>query len=529
MVADKPGTESLTDPPIATGSLRETRRPSACEPGEMNRRLIASLALLLAIGGCGDDTSAADAASGADAPASDGNATDAPEGDAPEQDAGERMDVPAIDAGGMEIPTLPGPLAWEDCEGSGRTLTAGPDDYRDVLETLMPGDTLQLAAGTYLRGLPVSVSGEEGRCIVIEGQAGARPLFHGSDAFNIIAFRGASWIKVRGFDIDGLGLGGFGVASQGADVPVHHIVVEDLEMIGLAGNQQITGISTKTPAWDWVIRGNRILEAGTGMYLGNSNGRLPFIGGLIEGNLIVDPLGYCMQIKHQNEEGRGGLGLPGLPDEATTTIRYNVFAGAVRGGGDGARPNVLIGDVPPTGSGSSDQYLVYGNLFYENPTENLFQGEGNIALYSNVFFTTSMGAILIRPHNGVPRNIEVVHNTIIAAGRSISVSGGAAGYTQMIHSNVAFSGSPIRGDGAEVSNNLEGSVTDAAGALIGAAGAIGVDLDLRPQSAEAVMGEERVTDVPRGGLDFDGHIRSDATRGAYEPGQMGWRLALENR
>ncbi len=50
-----------------------------------------------------------------------------------------------------------------------------------MLDALAPGDTLRLHPGTYDRGLPVSVSGEPGRCIVIEGieVSGARPLFTG--------------------------------------------------------------------------------------------------------------------------------------------------------------------------------------------------------------------------------------------------------------------------------------------------------------------------------------------------------------
>lgn len=496
------------------------------------RTVLLPLIALLSTSACGDDDAGRDASLSGDSGAmadvdTDGAIVpdvDVVDGGVPD---GVSADVPGD--GGMSPP--PSTLPWEDCEGSGRMLSAGPADYRDVLSTLEAGDTLQLAPGRYERGLPVRTSGEEGRCIVIEGTPGMeRPLFLGSNAFNIIEFRAVQWVKVRGLDIDGMGLDGFGVASQG-DEPVHHIVVEDLEMRGLAGSQQIVGISTKSVAWDWVIRGNRILEAGTGMYFGNSDGRRPFIRGLIEGNLVLNPLGYCIQIKHQVEAGRGALGLPDLPDEATTVVRYNVWAGAESGGGDsGARPNMLLGDVPASGSGSNDRTLVYGNLFYQNPVENLFQGEGNIALYSNVFITSGQGGILVQPHNGVPRNVEVFHNTIIAAGRGISVSGGGAGYSQTIHSNVVFAGMAIRGGGeASVTNNLEGQVSDASSVLANPMGAIGADLDLRPQSPETVMGEPQTSELLHAGFDFDGHPRDGSSRGAYEPGLTGWQLALERR
>jgi hypothetical protein len=80
-------------------------------------------------------------------------------------------------------------------------------------------------------------------------------------------------------------------------------------------NQQSVGISTKCPAWDWVVRGNRIV--GTGMYFGD-----PFIGGLIEENEVIDTIGYNLQIKHQAARPIVG----GMPTEPRMTIiRSNRF------------------------------------------------------------------------------------------------------------------------------------------------------------------------------------------------------------
>lgn len=468
---------------------------------------------------CGDDSSVVDAA------------TDVPGRDAPGEDAS--LDVPGTDTRGVDAPGTdsgppPGPLAWEDCEGGGRMLDAGPDDYRDVLPTLEPGDTLQLAAGDYARGLPISVSGEEGACIVIEGPtSGARPRILGSDSFNLIAFRGASWVKVRHLDLDGMGMAGFGVASQDADVPVHHIVIEDLDMQGFDANQQITGISTKTPAWDWVIRGNVIRSAGTGMYLGNSDGRQPFIGGLIERNFVLNTIGYNMQIKHQVAEGREDLGIAEMPSEATTIIRHNVFVKADDGssGGD-ARPNVLVGHFPNRGSGMNDQRLFYGNFFYENPNENLFQGEGNLAMYDNVFVSTTGGGINIQPHNDVPKEVHVFHNTVVTAGRGISITGADGAFSQTARWNVSCAGMPIRNDDVTEANV---ELDAACSVLRNAAGAPDGDLDLRPNDAASVM-----VGVDEGFLDgfldatrdFDGFPRTGSSAGAYVPDQDGPALSI---
>lgn len=53
--------------------------------------------------------------------------------------------------------------------------------------------------------------------------------------------------------------------------------------------------------------------------------------------------------------------------------------------GGNARPNLLVGGFPLIGWGAKDYYEIYGNLFYDDPTEALFQGTGNIMIYNNIF------------------------------------------------------------------------------------------------------------------------------------------------
>jgi len=134
----------------------------------------------------------------------------------------------------------------------------------------------------------------------------------------------------------------------------------------------------------WIIRGNVISGAGTGIYLGDSDGHKPFIGGLIEYNIITNSIGYNLQIKHQKEQLAVQEEWP--PERKNTIIRHNVFSKAQGGSEDTmARPNVLIGHLPPSGAGANNIYLIYSNLFFDNPNEALFQGEGNIAIYNNIF------------------------------------------------------------------------------------------------------------------------------------------------
>ena len=495
--------------------------------------MLLTLSALLGAPGCGDDDGGA-----RDAGPMDGGPIDTGPVDAGSSDGGSTDGAPGVDAAGLDGgPGRDGGvgagravgLPWEDCEGGGRMLEAGPDDYRALLDMLEPGDTLRLRPGTYARGLPISRGGEEGRCVVIEGieEGGERPLFLGSDAFNVIALRDVSWVKVRHLDLDGMGRAGFGVASQNPDVPVHHVVIEDLEMVGFAANRQITGISTKTPAWAWVIRGNRILEAGTGLYLGNSDGRQPFVGGLVEYNLVLNPRGYAMQIKHQRAEGRGDLALEGMPERATTIVRYNVFAKAERGeGGGGARPNLLVGHFPRRGAGVDDQYLIYGNLFWQNPTENLFQGEGNVAFYANLLVNDGGGGVSVQPHNDVPKRIDVFFNTILVRDRAIRVTGGDEGFAQRVRWNALFGGTGIGGD-AEVEGNVERAD---ASALRAPDAEPGAGLDLRPEDAAALAVEadlESVAAYADADRAFDGTPRDGTTAGAYAASAGPGPVALE--
>ena len=71
-------------------------------------------------------------------------------------------------------------------------------------------------------------------------------------------------------------------------------------------------------------------------------------------------------------------------------IRRNVFSKSSNSStGSLARPNLLVGHSPLSGTGVDDRYEIYGNFFFQNPTEALFQGEGNVALYDNLFVNAS--------------------------------------------------------------------------------------------------------------------------------------------
>ncbi len=234
---------------------------------------------------------------------------------------------------------------------SGRDINATPENYRTLLGTLEPGDTLRLAPGRYLRGLRIrGMHGAEGRPITIAG-AGAKTVMVARNGSNTCDLTDASWIVIRNLTFDGRGLRHIDAIKAGGDTSkgVHHVTIEGNTIVNHGANQQTVAISTKVPCWDWVIRDNTIIGAGTGLYLGNSNGKEPFIRGIVEGNFVKDPHGYCMQVKHQISRPN----TPGIPTEpCTTIIRYNVFIKNDRRGDSGDRPNLLVGGFPAAGGRS---------------------------------------------------------------------------------------------------------------------------------------------------------------------------------
>lgn len=325
------------------------------------------------------------------------------------------------------------------------TYHGDPGNYRELVGELQPGDRLELEAGFYRHGLPLhDIQGSPEEPIIIRGAERHRSVFLARPGANTVSFTDAAYIEVRDLVVDGRGLAVDAVKAEGHANWAHHITVEGLVIYGHGNHQQTVAISTKCPAWGWVIRNNTIIGAGTGMYFGDSDGSAPFFDSVIEHNVITGTLGYNLQIKHQMQRPDrlpAGGSAPG-----TTIIRHNVFSKGDNSATEiMARPNVLVGHWPLSGKGSDDLYQIYGNFFYENPTESLFQGEGNIALYDNIFVNSTGDAVAIQAHKDVPRRIHVFHNTVIAGAHGIAIRGADPQYPQRVFANAVFAAVPLLG------------------------------------------------------------------------------------
>lgn len=303
---------------------------------------------------------------------------------------------------------------------------ATPASYRQQLSGLQSGDRLRLAAGVYERGMPLrGLHGTAQAPIIIEGPPQGEAVIHANTGANAVEIEDCSHLILRRLSIQGGGpsmaAGRFGISAKGGERNrVHDIRIEHCVIEGWNSSQQTVGISTKTPTWGWVISRNIIRNCGTGLYLGNSDGSDPFIGGVIEHNRIENPIGYCMEIKYQ----RARPALDGTPAGAQRTlIRHNLFLKNDQPSPDGDRCNLLVGGFPAEGPGSEDVYEIYGNVLRHNHRECLLQASGRVSLHDNVFEDCpNHAAIVLRDHDLPLRMAHVYHNTLVGVQRGIRMA-----------------------------------------------------------------------------------------------------------
>ena len=265
-------------------------------------------------------------------------------------------------------------------------IDADPSNYLGLVSSLSAGDTLQLASGTYTQGLIlVGKAGTGSQPIIVVGPEDQSAVFTARDCCNTVQLDGVSYVQIVNLTVNGAGRSGSaGVSSRGNS---HHVVLENLKIVGYGAGQDTVGISTRGPAWGWIVRHNTIIGAGTGLSLGVAEGTQPFVAGLIEYNRVLDSDGRNIEIADQLARPEG-VGLP--TSDSRTIIRHNVFStrGAMAAS-DGVQPNLRLGRFPMSGPGANDFYEIYDNLFYRKPTDVVLSAEGKLVVHDNLFVTAA--------------------------------------------------------------------------------------------------------------------------------------------
>lgn len=443
--------------------------------------------------------------------------------------------TPPAPAGNITGSTVAASASWTAhglCQNSptGRVVQATPGTYQRLLSTLIPGDTLSLAPGNYPTLHISGLNGTASQCITITGPtSGKAAVIQGVSGSNTVSITGSSYIAIKNLTIDSLGIdSAFGIAASRGSAPTHHIIIESNVLVGQGASQQTDGISTKVPTWGWVIRKNKIIGAGTGMYLGNSGGRDPFVGGIIEYNLIQNPIGYCMEIKFQNTRPS----ISGMPKGASSTIiRNNVFIKNDQASPDGDRPNVLVGGFPDSGVGADDLYEVYGNFFYHNPREALFQGSGRITFHDNIMVDGQYAAAVFQ-NQDLPLKLAYVYNNTIYTFQTGVKFGSFASQGDAVVGNMIFAANPTSGSIGTQASNLVDSFANASRYLNAPSFTLG-SMDFYPKAGQAqgtAISVSSFTNNTDYNLDFNGDLKGRFTfRGAYAGSgtNHGWILQAD--
>jgi len=109
---------------------------------------------------------------------------------------------------------------------------ANPGNYLSFINSLVPGDTLNLAAGNYVNNLKLTgLNGTNSQPIVITGQ-GNTTVFQGQSCCNTVSITQCSYLIIRNLQLDGLNqevdaIKGEGTAGNWA----HHITLEYLNIM----------------------------------------------------------------------------------------------------------------------------------------------------------------------------------------------------------------------------------------------------------------------------------------------------------
>ena len=439
---------------------------------------------------------------------------------------------------GIPVPAQARTLVADPGAGPGQ-----PAHYRTLVGMLAPGDTLLLPAGAYRDRLDLDgLQGTASAWIVITGPGSGPPatITTQSTCCNTVQMGGTAYVALKNLTIDSAGLPAIdGINAKGN--PTHDILIERCTLIGQGYDQSTIGISTKSPAWRWTVRENRIIEAGSGMYFGNSDGTQPFIAGVIEGNLFLNSIGYNMEIKHQVPYQSESWALQVPQGSHRTVIRNNVFIKERSTWPPGSfvapRPNLLVDAFPNSGMGSTDLYEIYGNFFYRNPSESLLQAAGRLTLHDNIFVASAPGwpSAYLTNHNGPLKLAHVYNNTVYSvAGEGILFGASAQEGDAVVGNLIVTGGTALGGSIASASGNLTGPLANAALYFTRPSEVLG-QMDFYPRSDCPGCQGTPLAMAPFAGesdfdRDFNGTSKGNfAYRGAYagDGANPGWQLQAD--
>jgi hypothetical protein len=387
-------------------------------------------------------------------------------------------------------------------------------DLRAAIAALRPGDTLELAGGTYTMSssFRVTVNGTAQAPITVRAKAGQRPVIQQTNAgHNIIEISGSSHAVFSGIGFTG---GSHGIRLMSSSF----VTIQDCE-IWETGDVALSANSGGTYDGLRILRNHIHHTNGTGegMYLGCNSDACRVANSLIEGNYI----------HHTNRASvEQGDGIELKEGSYNNIVRNNVVH-------DTNYPGIIT--YGTVGNGAPN--VIEGNVVW-NTNDYAIQSAADSIIRNNVV----LGTIALQPHQSAsPSNQQVVHNTIVSTGSGLevrSVSGPVVVANNAVYSQSGAAIRLISGDLGQVTvagNVGRGGIEGKSGGFV-TGQAIEADLvaghyrgtppiDVFPAPGSALIGAGSAS--YRAERDFNGTLRTSTDAGAYQlaaGGNPGWQI-----
>ncbi|MCA8941165.1 MAG: right-handed parallel beta-helix repeat-containing protein [Planctomycetes bacterium] len=353
---------------------------------------------------------------------------------------------------------------------SGKSNTENGASLRVAVQGLTAGQRLEIGSGTYSvpSRFSIHLVGSESAPIWIAAQAGANPVITRPDANqNVMNLDHAEYVSVEGLELTG-GSTGFKLYDC-SHVRIDGCEIHHTDGVGIAANSADTEYL--------VLTRNHIHDTGggggEGMYLGANNSAHVMRYSVIAYNHIHD----C--------SGSQGDGIEVKQGSYGNLVAYNHVH-------DTNYPCIIA-----YGTDGNAKNVIEGNICYRS-NEAVMQVQGEAIVRNNLLIDGD-GGFLSTDHQGQSRELTVVHNTIVTAGRGAYLSRWNGRPDMVFANNVVYSRDSESihfsngSSGVTVSGNVVvGGVSNAAGFVPGNGLSDFVDLAWDGSRRNAVPTDETI-------------------------------------
>ncbi len=425
--------------------------------------------------------------------------------------------LPSLATFATSLLLLSGPLCAQ-----ARTINLMPgSSFEAAVESLQPGDTLVVHAGTYSDSGRISISarGTDSAPVLIKAADGqARPVITrpaGAPVQNTINIEGATHLTIRGLEITGNGGDGINLSGGPAFITLEDLDIHDVDV----------GVNFRSSMNNITVRRNQIRRTGIGngtgegMYVGCNDATCVVRDSVLENNWIHDALPGTSQ----------GDGIEVKVGSHSNRIRHNVIYNMPYPGifvyGTGANPaNVVEGNVIWNcyeGIYAVADAVVRNNIVIGSGTGLSLYSHvqvaqmKNVTAVNNTLYDNNSG-LYLRWGSGVS-SMVLANNAVYSPGKTAVNAGGSIGASAIVLANYVQGGSSIALDSTHL---IDGG--NAAAAFVNAP-----NKDFWPRTGSVLR--DRGADSHAAANDFNSTARVAPTDvGAYETRGLaanpGWRI-----